>query len=162
MSLSKIFVTGGAGYIGSHTCVALLEAGYQVVVYDNLSNASQVALSRVETITGKSLTFINGDIRDNVSLRKAMNGCDAVIHYAGLKAVGESVEMPLRYYDNNVTGTITLLEVMSDLGINALVFSSSATVYGVPQSLPIAEDHQLSATNPYGQTKLMIEMILQD
>jgi len=158
----KIFVTGGAGYIGSHTCVELLEAGYEVVVYDNLSNASEEALRRVEEITGRSLEFVRGDIRDAVTLEKAMAGCDAVIHFAGLKAVGESVEKPLEYYDNNVGGTVTLLEVMRKLGVKTIVFSSSATVYGDPEFLPLTEEHPLRATNPYGRTKLMIEEILRD
>ena len=162
MAFKKIFVTGGAGYIGSHTCVELLEAGYEVVVYDNLSNASREALRRVEEITGKSLEFIEGDIRDARSLERAIAGCDAVIHFAGLKAVGESVAKPLEYYDNNVGGTVTLLEVMKKAGIDTIVFSSSATVYGDPDFLPLREEHPLRATNPYGRTKLMIEEILRD
>ena len=161
-NFQKIFVTGGAGYIGSHTCVELLEAGYEVVVYDNLSNASEEALRRVEEITGKDLRFIRGDIRDAERLETAMAGCDAVIHFAGLKAVGESVEKPLEYYDNNVGGTVTLLEVMRKLDLRTIVFSSSATVYGDPEFLPLTEEHPLRATNPYGRTKLMIEEILRD
>ena len=161
-NFKKIFVTGGAGYIGSHTCVELLEAGYEVVVYDNLSNASREALRRVEEITGKSLEFVEGDIRDARSLERAIAGCDAVIHFAGLKAVGESVAKPLEYYDNNVGGTVTLLEVMKKAGIDTIVFSSSATVYGDPDFLPLREEHPLRATNPYGRTKLMIEEILRD
>ncbi len=161
-NFKKIFVTGGAGYIGSHTCVELLEAGYEVVVYDNLSNASREALRRVEEITGKSLEFVEGDIRDARSLERAMVGCDAVIHFAGLKAVGESVAKPLEYYDNNVGGTVTLLEVMKKQRIDTIVFSSSATVYGDPDFLPLTEEHPLRATNPYGRTKLMIEEILRD
>ncbi|WP_456452359.1 UDP-glucose 4-epimerase GalE [Hydrogenimonas sp.] len=160
--MKKIFVTGGAGYIGSHTCVELLEAGYEVVVYDNLSNASEEALRRVEKITGKPVAFVRGDIRDAEALEKAMAGCDAVIHFAGLKAVGESVKKPLEYYDNNVCGTVNLLEVMKKLGIKAIVFSSSATVYGDPDFLPLTEEHPLRTTNPYGQTKLVIEEILRD
>lgn len=157
-----IFVTGGAGYIGSHTCVELLQNGHNVVVYDNLSNSSVEALKRVETITGKLITFIIGDIRDESSLTQAMQGCDAVIHFAGLKAVGESVAKPLEYYDNNVQGTLCLLRSMQTNNIKTLVFSSSATVYGDPESLPLREDHPLRTTNPYGQTKLVIEDILRD
>jgi len=160
--MPSVFVTGGAGYIGSHTCVELLEAGYEVVVYDNLSNASEEALRRVEKITGKTLSFVRGDIRDAEVLEKAIEGFDAVIHFAGLKAVGESVEQPLKYYDNNVGGSVTLLEVMGKLGIGTLVFSSSATVYGDPEKVPISEDAKLGPTNPYGRTKLMIEEILRD
>ncbi|BDY13402.1 UDP-glucose 4-epimerase GalE [Hydrogenimonas cancrithermarum] len=160
--MKRIFVTGGAGYIGSHTCVELLNAGYDVVVYDNLSNASEEALRRVERITGKSLAFVKGDIRDAERLEEAMAGCDAVIHFAGLKAVGESVEKPLEYYDNNVGGTVTLLKTMKKLGIKTIVFSSSATVYGDPDFLPLTEEHPLRTTNPYGQTKLVIEEILRD
>ncbi len=160
--MKKIFVTGGAGYIGSHTCVELLNAGYEVVVYDNLSNSSEEAIRRIEKITGKPLTFIEGDIRDADALEKAMKGCDAVIHFAGLKAVGESVEKPLEYYDNNVCGTVTLLETMQKNGPKAIVFSSSATVYGDPDFLPLTENHPLRTTNPYGQTKLVIEGILRD
>jgi len=158
----KIFVTGGAGYIGSHTCVELLEAGYDVVVYDNLSNSSIEAVRRVEKITGKNIEFIEGDIRDRTKLELAMDGCDAVIHFAGLKAVGESVEKPLEYYNNNVCGTLTLLEAMRNRGVKKIVFSSSATVYGDPERLPLTEDHPLRTTNPYGQTKLVIEEILRD
>ena len=158
----KIFVTGGAGYIGSHTCVELLDADYEVVVYDNLSNSSQEALRRVEEITGKAVTFIEGDIRDETAMAKAMQGCDAVIHFAGLKAVGESVEKPLDYYDNNVNGTLCLLRAMRSNDIKKIVFSSSATVYGDPEKLPLTEDHPLRTTNPYGQTKLVIEEILRD
>ena len=160
--MKRIFVTGGAGYIGSHTCIELLNGGYDVVVYDNLSNASVKALRRVERIAGKSLTFAKGDIRDAATLAKAMVGCDAVIHFAGLKAVGESVEKPLEYYDNNVCGTVTLLKTMQALGIKTIVFSSSATVYGDPDFLPLTEKHPLRTTNPYGQTKLVIEEILRD
>ena len=158
----KIFVTGGAGYIGSHTCVELLKADYEVVVYDNLSNSSEEAIRRVEEITGKRLQFIQGDIRDGSLLEEAMQGCDAVIHFAGLKAVGESVEKPLEYYDNNVGGTVQLLKSMKRVGIETIVFSSSATVYGDPDFLPLTEEHPLRATNPYGRTKLMIEEILRD
>lgn len=158
----KIFVTGGAGYIGSHTCVELLETGYEVVVYDNFSNSTREAVRRVEIITGKTIHLIEGDIRDEVTLRNGMAGCEGVIHFAGLKAVGESVSKPLDYYDNNVQGTLCLLRAMKDNGIKTLVFSSSATVYGDPLYLPLDEAHPLSTTNPYGQTKLMIEEILRD
>ena len=158
----NIFVTGGAGYIGSHTCVELLESGHDVVVSDNLSNSSAESLRRVESIAGKSLTLIEGDIRDETALSEAMSGCDAVIHFAGLKAVGESVAKPLEYYDNNVNGTLCLLRAMQTNGIKTLVFSSSATVYGDPEKLPLSEDHPLRTTNPYGQTKLVIEEILRD
>ncbi|WP_201354064.1 UDP-glucose 4-epimerase GalE [Hydrogenimonas urashimensis] len=160
--MKKIFVTGGAGYIGSHTCVELLNAGYDVVVYDNLSNASIEALRRIEKITGRPVTFIKGDIRDAKMLESAMQGCDAIIHFAGLKAVGESVEKPLEYYDNNVCGTLCLLETMKKIGLKTIVFSSSATVYGDPDFLPLTEDHPLRTTNPYGQTKLVIEEMLRD
>jgi len=158
----KIFVTGGAGYIGTHTCVEMLNAGYEVVVYDNFSNSTTEALYRVETITEKSVTLVNGDIRDEASLTAAMAGCDAVIHFAGLKAVGESVAKPLEYYDNNVQGTLCLLRAMKSLNLKVLVFSSSATVYGDPDYLPLDESHPLRTTNPYGQTKLVIEEILRD
>lgn len=158
----KIFVTGGAGYIGSHTCVELLNAGYEVIVYDNLSNSSAEALSRVEAITGKTVQLIIGDIRDEVKITAAMAGCDGVIHFAGLKAVGESVAKPLEYYDNNVQGTLVLLRAMRTNNIKTIVFSSSATVYGDPERLPLSENHPLRTTNPYGQTKLVIEEILRD
>lgn len=158
----KIFITGGAGYIGSHTCVELLQNGYDVVVYDNFSNSSAEALRRVETITGRSAQLIIGDIRDEAAMAKAIVGCDAVIHFAGLKAVGESVAKPLEYYDNNVQGTLCLLRAMQTNSIKTIVFSSSATVYGDPQYLPLNEIHPLSTTNPYGQTKLIIEEILRD
>jgi UDP-glucose 4-epimerase len=158
----KIFVTGGAGYIGSHTCVELLNEGYEVRVYDNLSNSSPEALQRVQEITGRPLEFVRGDIRDESALFEALEGCDAVIHFAGLKAVGESVEKPLEYYDNNVHGTLCLLRAMKDREIKRIVFSSSATVYGDPDFLPLTEEHPLRATNPYGRSKLMIEEILKD
>ncbi len=158
----KVFVTGGAGYIGSHTCVELLEAGYEVVVYDNLSNSSKEAIKRVEKITGKRVEFIQGDIRDKEKMKSSLKGCDAVIHFAGLKAVGESVEKPLEYYDNNVCGTLKLLEAMQEVGCKKIVFSSSATVYGDPDYLPLDEAHPLRTTNPYGQTKLVIEEMLRD
>jgi len=159
-----IFITGGAGYIGSHTCVELLNAGHQVTVFDNFCNSQPEALRRVERITGKKLHVIEGDIRDRDALQAALqaSAATAVIHFAGLKAVGESVAEPLRYYDNNVSGSVKLLQAMQDCGVKTLVFSSSATVYGDPQRLPLTEDHPLSATNPYGQTKLMIEHMLRD
>ena len=159
-----IFVTGGAGYIGSHTCVELLNAGHQVSVFDNFSNSQPEALARVEHITGKKPLLFQGDIRDKAVLFEALrqSQATAVIHFAGLKAVGESVAQPLTYYDNNVVGTVRLLEVMSACGIQTLVFSSSATVYGDPQYLPLTEDHPLSATNPYGKTKLVIEDMLRE
>lgn len=159
-----ILLTGGAGYIGSHTCVEMLRAGADVVVLDNLANSSPEALRRVERITGRNLTTIVGDVRDRALLSSvfAQHSIEAVIHFAGLKAVGESMEKPLLYYQNNVLGTINLLEAMRDAKLQTLVFSSSATVYGNPQRLPLAEDHPLGATNPYGRTKLMIEEILRD
>jgi UDP-glucose 4-epimerase len=160
--LMKVFVTGGAGYIGSHTCVELLKEGYEVVVYDNLSNSSTEAIRRVEEISGKSITFIEGDIRDGEKLTRSMKDCDIVIHFAGLKAVGESVEKPLEYYDNNVYGSLCLLRAMKNQGLKRIVFSSSATVYGDPDFLPLTEEHPLRTTNPYGRSKLMIEEILRD
>ena len=160
----NVLVTGGAGYIGSHTCVQLLEAGYGVVVVDNLCNSSEISLNRVEEITGKSLKFYNADVADKEALTKIFdeNDIDAVIHFAGLKAVGESVQIPLKYYRNNIDSTLTLCEVMGEHNVKKLVFSSSATVYGKPKSVPINEDFELSCTNPYGRTKLMIEEILRD
>ncbi len=160
----KILVTGGMGYIGSHTCVELLKAGHDVLVYDNLSNSNTVVGDRVAQITGKQVAFIEGDIRDRAAMEAAFasNAIDAVIHFAGLKAVGESVAQPLRYYDNNVYGSLVLFETMAKFGVKTVVFSSSATVYGDPASVPIAEDFPLSATNPYGRSKLMIEDMLRD
>jgi UDP-glucose 4-epimerase len=161
----SILVTGGAGYIGSHTCVELLNKGYEVVVVDNLSNSSRISLDRVERITGKKLTFYEADLLDKAAMEKIFENekiIDAVIHFAGLKAVGESVQKPLEYYHNNITGTLILCEVMRNHGVKNLVFSSSATVYGTPESLPIKEDSPLSTTNPYGATKLMLEGILKD
>jgi len=155
-------VTGGLGYIGSHTCVELLAAGHQVRIFDNLSNSKPAVLERIAEIAGCRPEFVRGDIRDRAALRAALPGCDAVIHFAGLKAVGESVAQPLRYYDNNVTGSIQLFSAMAETGVKTLVFSSSATVYGEPQSVPIREDAPLSATNPYGRSKLIIEDILRD
>ena len=160
-----ILVTGGAGYIGTHTLVELLNAGAEVVVIDNLVNSSIEALRRVEELTGKSVTFFQGDILNKALLQKIFtdHAIDAVIHFAGLKAVGESVAQPLRYYENNVTGTIVLCQVMSEFNVKNIVFSSSATVYGDPASLPITEDFPTGATtNPYGQSKLMVENILAD
>ncbi|RUO27869.1 UDP-glucose 4-epimerase GalE [Aliidiomarina sanyensis] len=159
-----ILVTGGAGYIGSHTSVELLAAGYDLVVLDNLSNSSSESLERVKKISKKSLRFIKGDIRDRDLLRSVFERfeIDAVIHFAGLKAVGESVANPLRYYNNNVSGSLSLFEVMADFGCKRLVFSSSATVYGDPASVPIKEDFPLLTTNPYGGSKLMVENILRD
>lgn len=159
-----VLVTGGAGYIGSHTCIELSEAGYEFVVYDNLSNSSREAINRVEKIIGKKVPFVCGDIRDKEALQEVFDtyDIDSVIHFAGLKAVGESVEKPLEYYDNNVCGSIALLEVMKENGCKKIIFSSSATVYGDPKTTPIKEDFPLSATNPYGQSKLFIEEILRD
>lgn len=159
-----ILVTGGAGYIGSHTCVELLTAGYPVVVVDNLSNSKAESLRRVERITGKSPIFHQLDIRDEAALSAvfASQNIQAVIHFAGFKAVGESVEIPLTYYHNNITGTLVLCEVMKRHGVKNLVFSSSATVYGDPRRVPVTEDFPLHATNPYGRTKWMIEEILRD
>lgn len=160
----RILVTGGAGYIGSHTCVELLQAGYDVVVVDNLSNSKEEALRRVEGITGKRVEFHQVDLLDEASLEAVFrrSPAEAVLHFAGFKAVGESVAQPWRYYHNNVTGTLALLKVMERHGIKDIVFSSSCTVYGDPQKVPITEDHPLSTTNPYGRTKLIIEDILRD
>lgn len=160
----RVFVTGGAGYIGSHTCVALLEAGYAVTVLDNFCNSKPAALDRVERITGKVLERVHGDVRDGDLLAHALksSGASAVVHFAGLKAVGDSVQQPRPYYDNNVVGSLRLLEAMDRCGVRTLVFSSSATVYGDPQYLPLTEEHPLSATNPYGRTKLVVENMLRD
>lgn len=160
-----ILVTGGAGYIGSHTLVELLNTGQQVLVLDNLSNASVASLARVAEITGKQPEFIEGDIRDAALLDRlfAEHSIESVVHFAGLKAVGESVEQPLRYYDNNVNGTLVLVNAMQKAGVFKLVFSSSATVYGEPQQMPITEQFAVGGTtNPYGTSKLMVEQILQD
>jgi UDP-glucose 4-epimerase len=159
-----ILVTGGAGYVGSHACVELLQAGARVVVLDNLSNSKEAALDRVRRITGKPLDFVKGDLLDRALLDRlfAHHEIDAVMHFAGLKAVGESVEQPLRYYRNNVCGTENLLEAMAEAGVRDVVFSSSCTVYGAPEKLPIREDFPLQAVNPYGQTKLTIEYMLKD
>lgn len=161
----KVLVTGGAGYIGSHTCVELLENGYEVVVVDNLSNSKEESLNRVKRITGKDLTFYKCDILDKVGLTKVFSEhkIDIVIHFAGLKAVGESCKIPLNYYQNNITGTIVLLEVMKEFGCKNIIFSSSATVYGQQEVMPIKESAILQEpTNPYGKTKLFIEYILKD
>ncbi|MEQ1518468.1 MAG: UDP-glucose 4-epimerase GalE [Usitatibacteraceae bacterium] len=161
---NTILITGGAGYIGSHTLAELLRAGIDPVVIDNLSNSKREALKRVERISGKPVTFYPIDVRDRSGLEAVFrdHAISAVIHFAGLKAVGESVEKPLQYYDNNVTGSLVLFEVMAAAGVKSLVFSSSATVYGDPASVPIREDFPLSATNPYGRSKLMIEEMLRD
>ena len=157
-------VTGGAGYIGSHTTLLLLNAGYEVIVFDNFSNASAESIRRVEALTDKKTILIEGDIRSRKDLEEVFSNhkIDAVIHFAGLKAVGESVEQPLRYYENNVCGTVQLCEVMAEHGCRQIVFSSSATVYGDPHTTPIKEDFPLSATNPYGRSKLFVEEILKD
>ena len=163
--MKTILVTGGAGYIGSHACLEFLEAGYDVVVLDNLSNSSPEALKRVQKLTGRELSFIEGDIRDRKGLDALFqrHDIDAVIHFAGLKAVGESVAQPLMYYDNNIAGSVTLFEAMQAAGVRTIVFSSSATVYGDPASVPIREDFPVGGTtNPYGTSKLFIEKILQD
>ena len=160
----NILVTGGAGYIGSHTCVELLNAGYDILVLDNLSNSCEKSLDVVRSITGRDFPFYEVDMLDYEDMEKVFseNKIDAVIHFAGLKAVGESTQMPVKYYHNNITGTLNLLMLMEKYDVNNLVFSSSATVYGMPETVPIKEDFPLSATNPYGSTKLMIEGILQD
>ncbi len=162
--MKKILVTGGAGYIGTHTCIELIEAGYKIVVVDNLCNASLEGLKRVRRIVGVDIPFYQVDVRDKVGLTKVfeVHNFDGVIHFAGLKAVGESAEMPIKYYDTNVGGTFILAEVMRDFDCKTFVFSSSATVYGNPKMVPIREDFPLSATNPYGRSKLMIEEFLQD
>lgn len=160
----NILVTGGAGYIGSHTCVQLLDAGYDIAVLDNLDNSCEESLNRVKQITGKDFKFYEVDLLDYEATDKvfAENKFDAVIHFAGLKAVGESCRIPLRYYHNNITGTLNLLDIMNKHNVKKIVFSSSATVYGDPHTVPIKEDFPLSCTNPYGQTKLDIEYILKD
>ncbi len=160
----KILVTGGAGYIGSHTAVELLNAGHDVVVVDNLSNSKEESLARIREITGRDFLFYKADLCDKPALQDIFrnNPVDAVIHFAGLKAVGESVQKPLEYFSNNVYGTLCLCEVMRDNNVKKIVFSSSATVYGDPHKVPITEDFPLSATNPYGRSKLFIEEILRD
>ena len=162
--MQHILLTGGAGYIGSHTALELLQAGFSVISFDNYCNSSEEALNRVEQLSGKSIIRIKGDIRDEASLRAVFTHYDisAVVHFAGLKAVGESTRIPLHYYDNNVAGTVTLCRIMAEFGVKKLVFSSSATVYGDAKQVPIAESAPRSATNPYGQSKLMIEHILED
>lgn len=159
-----ILVTGGAGYIGSHTCLEMINAGYDVIVTDNLDNSSSESLVRVEKITGKKIKFYRDDVRDKDALRRIFgeNKIDAVIHFAGLKAVGESVREPIMYYDNNLISTIALLEVMTEFGVKKIVFSSSATVYGVATEMPLVEGMPLGAINPYGRTKYFIEEILRD
>ena len=159
-----ILITGGAGYIGSHTCIEMINAGYEVVVVDNLDNSNEESLKRVEKITGTPVKFYKEDVRDKVALRRIFseNKIEAVIHFAGLKAVGESVREPIMYYDNNLQNTIALLEVMNEFGVKKIVFSSSATVYGVATEMPLTEDMPLGAINPYGRTKYFIEEILRD
>lgn len=162
--MGKILVTGGTGFIGSHTCVELLENGYEIVIVDNLSNSKEAAVGRIEKISGKDVTFVNADICDYNALSEVFgkNEIDAVVHFAGLKAVGESVRKPLEYYTNNIHGTLVLLRAMRENGCKRIVFSSSATVYGMNNKAPYTEDMPTSATNPYGYTKVMIEQILRD
>jgi len=163
--MPSILVTGGAGYIGSHTCLELLRAGFDVVALDNLSNSSRVAVERVAELAGRALPFVEADVRDRAALDAvfAAHRVHAVVHFAGLKAVGESVENPLEYFDNNVAGTVTLLSAMRDAGVKTIAFSSSCTVYGDPATVPIREDFPVGAvTNPYGRTKLVVEQILAD
>ncbi len=157
-------MTGGAGYIGSHTCVELLKEGHRLVVYDNFSNSSPEVLNRIEAITGKRPDLVQGDVRNRALVEETLRrySCDAVIHFAGLKSVGESVAKPLEYYDNNVVGTLRVAQAMQATGVRFMIFSSSATVYGVPQTLPLTEDHPLHAVNPYGHTKLVCEGILDN
>ncbi|WP_144550395.1 UDP-glucose 4-epimerase GalE [Bacillus sp. X1(2014)] len=159
-----ILVTGGAGYIGSHTCVELLTAGYEIIVVDNYTNSRPLSLNRVKEITGKDFPYYRVDLLDRTALKDVFSkhSIEAVIHLAGLKAVGESISLPLHYYHNNITGTLILCDVMKEFGVKNMVFSSSATVYGKPERVPISEDFPLSATNPYGRTKLMLEEILRD
>ena len=160
----NILVTGGAGYIGTHTEVELLNRGYNVIAFDNMVNSCDESIKRVEKITGKKIKFYNADMRDRSAMEKifAENQIDSVIHFAGLKAVGESCRMPLEYYDNNIYGTLVLLETMRKYGVKKIVFSSSATVYGTPERLPLDENCALSTTNPYGSTKLMLENVMKD
>ena len=160
----KVLVTGGAGYIGSHTCVELLNSGYEIVVMDNFSNSKPAALDRIKKITCKDFKFYQTDLLDEKGMNNIFeeNEIDAVVHFAGLKAVGESVAIPLEYYHNNITGSLILLKAMKAHNVKKIVFSSSATVYGNPATVPITEDFPLSTTNPYGSTKLMIENILRD
>ena len=160
----KVLLTGGTGYIGSHTATALSEAGHEVILLDNFCNSHRAILERLEKIVGKSVPCIEGDVRDTALVKWTLQeyGVEVVIHLAGLKAVGESVKTPLNYYENNVHGTLSLLRAMDEADVNNMIFSSSATVYGDPQYLPIDEDHPLAPTNPYGRTKLHIEQILED
>ncbi len=160
----KILLTGGAGYIGSHVAAALVSAGHAAVCFDNLANSNADVIDRLEAITGVAIPLVVGDIRDGDAVRQAIaeHDIEAVIHFAGLKAVGESVAEPIRYYDNNVRGTLSLVQAMADCDVKTLVFSSSATVYGEPRYLPLDENHPTSATNPYGRTKLMVEEMLAD
>ncbi|GAK85699.1 UDP-glucose 4-epimerase [Vibrio ponticus] len=160
----NVLVTGGTGYIGSHTCIQLIEAGLTPIIIDNLYNSKQSVLSRIEQVSGTGPLFIQADVRDKDALKKVMleHQIEAVIHFAGLKAVGESVEKPLEYYDNNVNGTLVLIDAMRESGVKRLIFSSSATVYGDPASVPITEDFPTSATNPYGRSKLIVEECLTD
>ncbi len=162
--MGKILITGGAGFIGSHACVEFLEAGFSIVVMDNLSNSKEESIRRIEQITGKHVDFYKADMRDEAAVRKIFEEqqIDAVVHFAGLKAVGESVAKPLEYYENNIGGTFVLLQVMREYGCKTIVFSSSATVYGMHNPVPYVEDMPTSATNPYGYTKVMIEQILHD
>ena len=162
--MQTILVTGGSGYIGSHTVLELLNKGYEVVVVDNLSNSSYESLRRVQKITGKTVTFYEKDVRDTKAMEEIFSAhkFDAVIHFAAFKAVGESCKLPLKYYDNNISGTVGLLQVMDKFGVKKIIFSSSATVYGTPERLPLDESCHLSTTNPYGATKLMMENIMQD
>ena len=164
MAEGKVLVTGGAGYIGSHTCLELQNAGYELVVVDNLANSKRESLQRVQALNGKALTFCEADICDRAALAEIFKNHSifAVLHFAGLKAVGESSEIPLRYYHNNVEGSVALAEVMADFGVKQLIFSSSATVYGDPHTVPIDESFPTTATNPYGRSKLMVEEIMRD
>ena len=162
--MATILVTGGCGYIGSHTTLELLNKGYEVIVVDNFSNSSYESLRRVQEITGKEVTFYEADIRDSVKMDEifSAHSIDAVIHFAAFKAVGESCRLPLKYYENNISGTVSLLQVMEKHNVKKIIFSSSATVYGDPERLPLDETCRLSTTNPYGSTKLMMENIMQD
>ncbi|WP_162062330.1 UDP-glucose 4-epimerase GalE [Vibrio taketomensis] len=160
----NVLVTGGSGYIGSHTCIQLLAAGFNPIIVDNLCNSKKAVLKRIKQVSGSTPTFIQADVRDKAALVAALSehNIEAVIHFAGLKAVGESVEKPLEYYDNNVNGTLVLVDAMREAGVKRLIFSSSATVYGDPASVPITEEFPTSATNPYGRSKLMVEECLTD
>ncbi len=162
--MAKLLVTGGAGYIGSHTMVELLVAGHEVVCYDNFCNSAPEAVRRVQELAGRPVTLVQGDVRDGAALAQVLaeHAIDAVVHFAALKSVGQSVDRPLVYYDNNVHGTLVLLQAMREAGVKRFIFSSSATVYGTPQSLPLTEDAPLGAANPYGASKLMVEQMLRD